>query len=169
MARPQIGDYNSFYQTYLNYTVEQTVAELIDNYTNLVENFVLQIPQEKANDAYAINKWTVKQVIQHMIDTERIMSYRALAIARGETQYLPGFDENAYANNATAANRTLQQLKDEFIYVRKSSNCLIQSFTSTELTNEGFASGNSITCNALCFIIFGHNLHHKRILEERYW
>jgi uncharacterized damage-inducible protein DinB len=168
MARPQVGDYGSFYQTYINYTTEHSIDGLIEAYSLTLNNYVQQLPDNKANYAYASNKWTVKQVLQHTIDTERIFTYRALAIGRGDTTALPGFDENQYAINGTASNRALQALKEEFVAVRKSTDLLLLSFAEQQLQQVGTASNHAITCNALCYILFGHVLHHKRILEERY-
>ena len=107
-------------------------------------------------------------MFQHVIDTERIFAYRALAIARGEATPIPGFDENEYANNATAANRNWKDMLVEWRVVRQSTNLLFASFTEEQQKRLGTASDNPISVNALGFIIFGHALHHLHILKERY-
>ncbi len=168
MARPQTGDFGAFYQKYVDYAKGETIAELIQTYSDDLIAFVQALPEAKANYAYDENKWTVKQLLQHIIDTERIFSYRALAIGRGDKTPLPGFEENDYAKNATAHNRSLVELKTEFALVRNATNALLLSFTANDLEQKGIASNNQITCNALCFILFGHIIHHQKILIEKY-
>ena len=110
----------------------------------------------------------MKDVIQHLIDAERIFAYRALRFARKDATNLPGFDENSFAANANAGSRSLQSLQEEFKAVRKSTDLLLLSFTEEQLQQKGMGNNNSITVNAIAFITFGHLLHHKEILEDRY-
>jgi uncharacterized damage-inducible protein DinB len=166
--RPASQDSAEFYHRYINYTIGDSPKELIANHSNEIKEFYNNLPEEKADYSYAQGKWTIKQLFQHIIDAERIFTYRALRIARKDTTPLPGFDENAYADNDSSANRTLQSLNDEFNAVRTSSDLLMNSFNDTQLNEAGTASGKSITANALCFITYGHLLHHKLIIEERY-
>ncbi|MFT4094506.1 MAG: DinB family protein [Niabella sp.] len=128
----------------------------------------MQIPESQADFAYTPGKWTVKQVLQHCIDTERIFSYRALCIARGEQQPLPGFDQDVYAQNADVNNKSLQFLKNEMILIRESSILLFTHFADTELNRMGTVSNYSTTVLALGFNIVGHWLHHYSILTEKY-
>ena len=107
-------------------------------------------------------------MFQHVIDTERIFAYRALAIARKESIALPGFDENAYAKNATASHRNWKDMLVEWKVLRQSTNLMFASFTEEDFKQKGTASGNTISVNALGFIIFGHTLHHLHILKEKY-
>jgi hypothetical protein len=107
-------------------------------------------------------------MLQHVIDTERIFAYRALAIARQEPAALLGFDENEYAKNGTAANRNWKDMLIEWRVVRQSTNLLFASFTEEQMKSMGTASGHPISVNALGFIIFGHALHHLHVLKERY-
>jgi uncharacterized damage-inducible protein DinB len=118
---------------------------------------------------YAQDKWTVKQMLQHIIDTERIFTYRILRISRGDKTPLPGFEENDYANNAKVDSRTIDDLIREFALVRESSKALISSIDDITLLNEGIASGNPITAAAISFAMLGHLVHHISILEERYF
>jgi len=106
--------------------------------------------------------------LQHIIDAERVFAYRALCIARKDKTAFPGFDENAYAVNSNANGRTLTDLQIEFSAVRHSTNLLFQSFFEEQLAEIGTASNNAVTVNAIGFIIIGHLLHHKNILEQRY-
>ena len=126
------------------------------------------VPIEKTNFAYGPDKWTIKQMLQHVIDTERIFAYRALAIARQEPAALLGFDENEYAKNGTAANRNWKDMLIEWRVVRQSTNLLFASFTEEQMKAMGTASGQPISVNAIGFIIFGHALHHLHVLKERY-
>lgn len=168
MPRPSATEYNSFFQTYLNYTSGKDYNILVQQYHERITESWAAIPAEKVNYAYAEGKWTIKQMLQHVIDTERIFAYRALAIARKEPASLLGFDENEYANNGTAAHRNWKDMLIEWRVVRQSTNLLFASFTEEQLKLTGTANGNPISVNAIGFILFGHALHHLHILKERY-
>lgn len=168
MARPQIGDFSDYAQGYVNAAKGETVKELIDNHSKDFLAFIDAIPESKADFAYEECKWSVKQLLQHMIDTERIFLFRALTFARKDTVALSGFDENDYANAAPATHRTLAELKLEFSLLRQSTDLFLLSLTEEDLLQFGIASNNRVTVNALVFILFGHNEHHKKILIERY-
>ncbi len=168
MSRPQSGDFSSYAQTYVDATTGETVNELVANHSKVILDFIEAIPESKASFSYADGKWTVKQLLQHMIDTERIFNYRAVTFARQDTVSLFGFDENEYANAATAAHRTLIDLKKEFSLLRQSTDLFLSSLTDEDLAQKGMASNHIITVNAIAFIIIGHNLHHIKILQDRY-
>lgn len=168
MSRPSEGDFGEFYRHYISLTSGNIPSELVSNHAKDIVEFISGIPEDKAGYAYAEGKWTIRQMLQHMLDTERIFVYRLIWIARGDGRSLPGFDENAFAAAAPAAHRKLKELIDEFILLRRSTDLLIGSLTEIELTQKGEASSNPITVNALCFIIYGHNLHHLQVLQERY-
>lgn len=168
MARPQTGDYGSFYQGYIDAATGNSVSELLEKHPAQIRQFILDLPEDKADYQYAAGKWTIKQMLQHLIDTERVFTYRALRISRKDTTALAGFDEKAYAENAPVNHRSLQELKQEFILLRQASDMMVASFTNEQLSLEGVASNHPITVNALCFIIFGHNLHHMAVMKERY-
>jgi hypothetical protein len=168
MPRPSATEYNSFFQTYLNYTSGKDYNILVQQYHERITESWAAIPAEKVNYAYAEGKWTIKQMLQHVIDTERIFAYRALAIARKEPASLLGFDENEYAKNGTAAHRNWKDMLIEWRVVRQSTNLLFASFTEEQLKLTGTANGNPISVNAIGFILFGHALHHLHILKERY-
>lgn len=168
MARPQVGDYSNFAKTYIDATTEETIAILIAHHSQTLLDFINGIPESKANFSYAEGKWTVKQALQHMIDTERIFTYRALTFARKDTINLPGFEQDNYASNAFANNRNLADLKQEFSLLRQSTDLFLATLTHEDLQQTGIASNHSITVNAIAFIIFGHNLHHKKVFEQKY-
>lgn len=168
MARPNLTEYGNFYQTYINYTNVNNYKDLDEQYNQQIIESWCYIPIESINYKYGPEKWTIKQMFQHVIDTERIFAYRALAVSRKEPTPIAGFDENEYARNATAENRNWNDMIDEWKIVRQSTNLLFYSFTNEQMQNMVTASNCPISVNALGFIIFGHALHHLKILRERY-
>lgn len=167
MNRPQPGEFGEFYQKYIDTVSDDVLAELEMQSLDFPE-FVRSIPPQKADFAYAEGKWTVKELLGHMLDTERIMAYRALRIARNDKTSLPGFDENEYVANAHFADRTLENLAQEFELLRQANLSLFKSFNDVELARLGTASNFPISTKALLFICAGHLNHHKKILLERY-
>ncbi len=168
MPRPQPNDYAAYYETYVGKVKGASVEELMTAYNQSLLDFYTFLPEEKADHKYAEDKWTVKELLLHIIDAERIFSYRALRIARKDQTPLPGFDENSYTPASKASNRSLQSLKDEFVAVRKATDILLSTFDEEQLSQRGTASDQPVTVNAIAFIIYGHMIHHKQILEERY-
>lgn len=168
MARPQPGDYGNYYENYIQKVQAGSLREAIERYAEALNNFYSSLPEEKADYRYEAGKWSLKDLLQHVIDTERIMSYRMLRIARKDNTPLPGFDENSYAQEANASTRSFDSLKQEFIALRKSTDLLMQSFSEEQLNQAGTANAHRITALANGFIIFGHMLHHKEVIETRY-
>lgn len=168
MARPTEHDFAPYYGKYISLVKEDDIIEGLENQSSLVESFLNSIPADKWDYAYAEGKWTTKEVVQHIIDAERIFAYRALRIARKDETPLPGFDENTYAPASEAGKRTAAALIEELSAVRKSTALLFKSFNTGMLNARGTASNQAITVNALGFIILGHFYHHKNILQERY-
>ncbi len=168
MARPIESEYPLFYKNYITKTEGNCIAELINHYSNNFNAFIQSIPNEKQDFAYAKYKWTVKDLIQHLIDAERVFVYRATRFSRKDKTDLPGFDENEYAKNTNAINKNFTDLKNEIIVLRKSTDLFLQNLSDDQLAQTGTANGNEISVNAIAFIIFGHFLHHQNILIERY-
>jgi hypothetical protein len=168
MSKPQAGDFPPYFQGYIGKVDAESASKLAEKYGKALTAFYTGLPETKADYAYAPGKWTLKDLLQHVIDTERIMSYRLLRIARKDETALASFDENSYAENANAASRSFASIKEEFLAVRKSTDLLLQSLQPEQLANAGVASGNRMTANALAYIIFGHMLHHQSVIEERY-
>ncbi|MBK8089491.1 MAG: DinB family protein [Chitinophagaceae bacterium] len=168
MSRLTTDDYASFYHNYVMQVQEDDLQTAFQNNSPVVDAFLNSIPAAKADYAYAEGKWTVKQLLQHMIDAERIFAHRALWFARKSPAPLSGFDENAYADIADVSKRSLQSLIDEMKAVRKSTEFLFSSFSENELNTVGTANNNPITVKALGYVTLGHFLHHKNILEDRY-
>ena len=167
MKRPQAEEFPLFYKGYVDTVSDDVLAELeqqIKTFPDLLRN----VPQEKASFAYAEGKWTIKELAGHVIDTERIMSYRTLRIARNDATPLPGFDENDYVSNAHFADRSLESLADEFAALRKSTMYLIRSLNEVEITRSGISNEKPISVRALIYIMAGHVNHHSAILKQRY-
>ncbi len=162
------GTYPAFIQGYLSFVDADTVADAIEKYSDSIKNFFRNIPAEKVNYRYAEGKWNIKEMLQHIIDAERIFAYRALRIARHDKTPLPGFEENSYAASANADERSWNSLFQEFEAVRKSTDLLLQSFTEEQLEQSGTTNNEPNTVKALSFLVYGHILHHINILKERY-
>lgn len=168
MPRPSTDDYASFYHKYVELVAADSVDEMTNKYSEELKKFFSILPEAKADFAYDKQKWTVKELLQHVTDTERIFSYRALCISRKDTTPLPSFDENLYAMNCNAKQRMLSEIKNEFNAVRTATDLLLKSFSQQQLSEKGTASNNPVSVNAIAFIIYGHLLHHKKVLIEKY-
>ena len=169
MPKPIPGTFPAYFEKYINLVETDSPLEAVEKYSDSINHFFASIPEEKQLYAYAEGKWTIKEVLQHLIDTERIFAYRALRIGRNDPTPLPGFDENHYAKAANNTNaRSWDSLVEEFKAVRKSTDLLLQSFTDQQWQHSGITNESSNTTIAIGFIIFGHLLHHEKILNERY-
>ncbi|MGN7786989.1 DinB family protein [Niabella sp. 22666] len=166
--RPQTGDYPVFYDTYISLTTGTDAQTILSESLKNLDSFLHSIPENQADFAYAEGKWTVKEVVQHCIDTERIFAYRALSHARGERQSLPGFEQNDYAATVVLTQRSLPRLIEEFILVRRTTQLLFEGFLQADLERVGIINGQPIKTFCWGFIIEGHWLHHQRILKEKY-
>jgi uncharacterized damage-inducible protein DinB len=162
------SEYSNFNATYIKAAGN---VELIDELEICLHDFirfVQNIPMDKFDYSYAEGKWTIKDIIQHIIDTERIFVYRALRISRNDKTPLPGFEQNDYVENTNAHTRSIQDLLAEFSAVRQSTLFLFKSFSEEQLKRLGIASANEVSVRALGFIIIGHQKHHQKVFEERY-
>ncbi len=166
--RPAKGDYSDYYQQYVDLIESDDIIKVLEENNRFAQNTLNSFPQSKGDFRYLEGKWTVKEVVGHLIDVERIFSYRALAIARGEKKPLPGFDENEYVLNGNFNDRPLYDLTYEFRLIRESTILLFRSFPLSVLQNRGNANGSEITVLALMFIVAGHEKHHLNVLKERY-
>lgn len=157
-----------FYKNYVK-QVDQTdmlTAMRISGYRTL--ELVHSIPEAKQDFRYAEGKWSIREVLCHMLDAERIFAYRALRFARNDKTNLPGWEENDYAPQANAHGRSLKKIADEMQHLRISTIDLFEGFTEEMLHRKGKANNNDMTVIALGFIIPGHETHHRTILKERY-
>ena len=168
MPKPIAGTFPEYFSTYTNKVTETDLAPAFEAQQQMIDGFFQSIAPDKQEYAYAEGKWTLKEMIQHIIDAERIFCYRALCIARGEKQSLPGFDEDEYAANSHANARDWQALCDELTAVRLTTRQLFASFNENDLDQSGISNGKAITVNALGFIAIGHVYHHVQVVKERY-
>lgn len=168
LNQPNKGDYSIFYSTYLKLVSGNNYMELILDQIDLLTSLFQEKGIEWSEKAYAEGKWTPKEVLGHIIDTERIMTFRALCFARGEKSELPGFDQDPYVLNARFGELPLEDLLEDFISQRMSLLSMIKTLPEDTLDIVGHASGNPITPRALLWIIPGHFKHHFQILLDKY-
>jgi hypothetical protein len=166
--RPGKNEYFPFYETYISNVSEHDAVSALEENLFSTLSVLNQIPADKWNFFYAPGKWSVKAVILHICDVERVFAYRALAFARGETQVLPAFDEDAYAGNSEAGARTPESLIEEFKNVRASSLSLFKGCSPEALQKRGQLPAGTLTVNALAFAICGHCRHHLEVLKTKY-
>jgi uncharacterized damage-inducible protein DinB len=168
MSRPAMDTYPSHFEPYVKLVSEEDLKSALKNQSSQAENFLKTISEEQSFHRYAEGKWTLKEVLQHIIDAERVFTYRALAFARGDKNNLPSFDENGYAANSRANERSWQDLISEFSANRKSSEMMFNSFSGEVLNNSGSSNNHAVTVRALGYITVGHLTHHLNIIKERY-
>jgi uncharacterized damage-inducible protein DinB len=162
-------EYAPYYGTYIakvdnTYTLVEELEISVHNFIH----FVREIPMDKYDYRYAEGKWTIKEIIQHLIDTERIFVYRALRFSRNDSTELPGFDENDYADNVNANERSINDLLTEMSALRHANIMFFKSLKEEDLKKKGIASNNLVSVRAIGFIIIGHQNHHMQIFKERY-
>ena len=164
------NEYHPYFKTYIDVLTNNGLS-IIENLIKTgqeLEELVSNLPKEKENYRYAAGKWTLKELLVHIIDTERIFIYRTLRFARNDKTDLQGFDQDDYNDYADANSRNLKDILEEFISVRKSSITLFKSFSEEALLRMGTASGNAISVRALGYLMSGHQQHHIKIFKERY-
>ncbi|WP_111706333.1 DinB family protein [Lutibacter citreus] len=162
------NEYAPFYGNYIKVLGEIELQKALkSSLKNLIKTIEV-LPEEKLAYRYDDGKWTIKELIQHLIDTERILSYRALRFSRNDASEILGFNENWYVDNSNGNNRNINDLLKEFKLVRKSTIALFKSFPVEMFTRQGTANGSDMTVRALGFIIAGHQTHHLNIIKEKY-
>ncbi|GAA0871066.1 DinB family protein [Gangjinia marincola] len=162
------AEYHSYYSPYILSNADTNGIEALEKGKVELVNFIAKLTQDELSFAYAAKKWTIAQLILHIIDTERIFTYRALCLARAEKQPLPGFEQNDYAAIATAKDRTADSLGREYTAVRESTLHLFRNLDNSALQQIGTVSGGPLSVRAVPFIISGHERHHHGIIKERY-
>ena len=163
-----INEYADFYKSYIQALEDVELIEELEICLHEFIKFVQNIPMDKFDYRYEVGKWTIKEIIQHLIDSERVFSYRALRISRNDKTPLPGFNENEYVDNSNGNVRNLQGLLTELAVVRQATLSLFNSFSQEQLIKIGIASNNEVSVRAIGFIIIGHQKHHQKIFAERY-
>ena len=168
MRRPDKNEYAPFYEGYVNDVIGNDPLRNLENQYQEIQSLLQSLPDVEASYAYSEGKWSVKEVLGHMIDTERIMCYRALCISRKEKQSLPGFEQDDYVKESNFRDRTITNLLDDYRISRKSTISLFKNFTEEMLNQKGMANHKEISVLALLYIIAGHEMHHLKILKEKY-
>ena len=167
-SRPSAEEYATFYRGYVDAVPAGDLIGLLEQQNDETERLLASLPDEAARYAYAEGKWTVKEVVAHVADTERVMAYRALRFARGDATPLPGFDQDDYVRGFPVGHLPLRTLLDDLAVVRRATLSLFRILPEEALARRGTASGAAVTVRALGCIIAGHERHHVRILRERY-
>jgi hypothetical protein len=161
-------EYHEYYGNYIKQVGDLSLISALDGSEAQLLEYIIHVTEERANFAYAPGKWTIAQSLQHIIDTERIFSYRALRIGRGDVTPLPGYDQDDYAAAAHVSHRRFLDMIDEFRTVRAATKALFKSFTEEDVLRLGSMSGGPASVRALGFIISGHVYHHAKLYREKY-
>lgn len=169
LARPETGEYAPYYEKYISLVSGKDVMTTLETQRVQTLQLLTGRSEREGNFRYAKDKWTAKEVVGHVSDTERIFSYRALRIARGDQTPIEGFEQDDYVRGGGFGERTLANLAEEFGQVRQASLALFRSLGQEAWSRRGTANKNEVSVRALAFIMAGHELHHRAILEERYF
>jgi uncharacterized damage-inducible protein DinB len=167
-ARPGKDEYAAYYEKYTSLVPEGDVVETLARQSQETLALLRSVPEDRAGSRYEPGKWSVKEVVGHILDAERIFAYRALRFARGDRTELPGFEQDGYIEAADFDARTLADLAEEFESVRRSTLKLFGNLSAEAWLRRGTASNSEVSVRALAHIIAGHELHHVNILKTRY-
>ncbi len=168
LERPPLEEMPAYYHGYVNTAIGDDLQQTLQNASDRAWAIQRSLPRERHEHRYAPGKWSVKEVYQHMIDTERIFGYRALCFARNDATPLPGFEENDYSPEARCDARAMHAIMREHDAVRASTVELFRSFDDIALLRTGMANNNRMSVRAIGWIIAGHAMHHMKVIEERY-
>lgn len=161
-------EFNPYYTGYISKFRDQPILSSLRTQKSSFTDFLSTFPSDKTDYRYEATKWTPLQIFGHLMDTERIMAYRALAISRKDVTPLPGFDQDAYVDDIDVNHRTVESYISEFDSVRNATISLFDNFSSDQLLLMGNASKSPVSVRALGYIILGHTTHHQQILQDRY-
>ncbi len=168
IERPANSEYEAYYHQYISKVPEGDVLEIMETNMTDTASLLAGVGEDKAGYRYAPGKWSIKQVVGHLTDVERLFGYRTMAFARRDKAPLPSFDQNEYVEHANFDNRSLRNIAGEFECIRRSTVALFRSFDPDVLMRTGIASGFSFTVRSVAFILAGHEIHHVGVLKERY-
>lgn len=168
LIRPSISEYPEYCRSYIEMVPEGTITDILSMQNEMIHKLFSVMTNEQADFRYAQGKWSPKEVLGHITDTERIMAYRLLRISRGDSTPLAGYSEDDYVREAGFQSRTLSSLLEDYQLVRASTISMIKGFPFTSWEREGIANGYNITARAIPYMIAGHELHHLKIVKERY-
>lgn len=168
MAKPSPEEYPEFFKIYVSLIEDDNIINVLSLQSQELQELLKNISEESANKSYAFGKWTLKEVIGHMLDNERLFIARALRIARGDKQRLPGYDQDTYVRSGRFFRRTLEDLTQEMLLLRAADLLLIKSFDETELAERGIVNDYEVTVNAILYILAGHERHHIDYIKDNY-
>lgn len=168
IERPAAHEYDPYYAGYIDRVEGKQLLEVMRRQQSRVLDLLTGLSEEQASHRYAPDKWSIKQVIGHLMDTERVFVYRALSIARGEKQSLPGFEQDEYVASGGFDVRTVESLRDEYQAVRSATIAFFASLDDASWLDTGTANEVNVSVRAIGYIIPGHEAHHLSIIEKRY-
>lgn len=160
-------EYPAVYSDYIDHVIGDVMDELREQVNSFPE-FISSISEEKGSYAYAPEKWSIKEVIGHILDTERVMAYRAMRFSRNDITELAPFEQDLFVENSRHNERSFESMMQEFIHLRKANMYMFENLNELELTRKGMASGRLVSVKAFVYVIAGHLTHHRIILQERY-
>ena len=167
ITRPEPSEFAPFYAGYIGKVTDSGPIKMLEDQIAEFDR-LRDLNEDKANHRYAEGKWTVKELVGHIADGERVFSYRLVRIARGDKTPLAGFDENLWAKTAPHGRRRVAEVVNEMVAIRRSTFALVASLDEEALANTGVANNNPVSARALCWIMAGHAMHHLDILKDRY-
>jgi uncharacterized damage-inducible protein DinB len=168
MARPRPEEYGSYYHSYVDLVTTDDFEAALEGEGQATQALLADLPEERGDYRYAEGKWSIKEVVGHLLDSERILAYRALSIARGETQSLPGYDHDSYVAEGNFDRRSLADLLAELRQLRQSTLTLFAGLAPETLDRSGEANDMPMTPRAIAFVLAGHEHHHRSVVEAKY-
>lgn len=168
--KPNISenDFPSYYKNYIQLAPDLPISEALLKSSKLFLSYFKNLSEEKASYRYTLGKWSLKEVLLHCVDTERVMAYRAMRFARNDKVELPGFDQDAFVEESLADKKSIKSLLDEYSSNRNASLSLFSGFDKNIANQSGIASKSRVTVKALGYIISGHELHHLNVCRTKY-
>jgi hypothetical protein len=167
-ARPQESEYHPYYERYISLVPDGDIVATLNRQLDETLALIRSIPEARGGFRYAEGKWSIKELLGHVIDSERVFAYRALRFGRGDATPLAGFEQDDFVRGADFDKRTLSDLADEYAHVRRATISLFASFDESAWSRRGLANNNEVSVRGLAFIVAGHERHHVEILKTRY-
>ena len=168
MGRPTPEEYPEYYNQYLPLVKDGDILEILEEQSIYVQKFISAISEEQGNSTYAFGKWTIKEVLGHLLDTERVLAYRALRISRRDKQPMAGYDQDIYIKNSRYYKKSLKEIADEMLLLRAANLKFFQSFEEEDLMQTGTANEFEFSVRAILYILAGHELYHINFIKENY-
>jgi hypothetical protein len=168
MYKPEKSEYDPYYEKYISLVADENIVPILAGQFAELQSLFTGLPEEKGTYAYAEDKWTLKEVLSHLIDAERMFAYRALRVSRGDKTPIEGFEQDGYIENSHANGRSFAELLDEFDLLRQANVLFFNNLKRDDWLRIGTANKVDVSVRALAFVMAGHIRHHIDILKERY-